>query len=336
MKSLLTSKKSIIAISVLFLTILIMTISMCCFNDNRYSTHASSNLDTLSAADSDSNISTYGYYDDATAYIDYDLKMALSDISNIIQARNNGSEKEIKIISLTESDYSYFTTPNLSQSYYNKKLKENNYIQNNITNTCSLIAMIMVINIMSLNSDLEIEYNDNGNAEVRNILIFKDLYEIATDLYKNNYSISSDSSGTKTSTISKILQSYYAKHGINIDISENYFYDNVRDSLYDKVRIPAVLSIYKYYAENTYYDNIGHSVALKGEIIYETKYRYYKSKYDLIGTLYTKDFYLFVISDGWYNCDDEEIGDNLQILVIEDDSDYAHECGFKGWLDYEK
>ena len=351
------SKKTIISISILILALLIIIISLSSLNPIHSTTSNYGNAVSLSAKSNDDGISTLMTDTDADAFIDYCIEDALYDMENIIEARSKG--KNSKIIYLTQIDESYFITPNLSQSYYNNKLKNTFNINNEITGTCALIAMIMTINTMKWNSALDIEFDDNGNEVTRNTIILKELYDISTNLYGNNYNPNSSKTlGTPHDTIYQIIEKFYYNHGIIISFTDNYYFSqdysysenqniipyannstyhfdsNVRDDLYNDAVVPGILSIYNYYVTDNTSDNSAHAVALKGEIIYETEYRQYVTSYDLIGKKCVKQIPVYVISDGWYNSDDDNFGNTYQLLVFKDSAQFAHECSAKGWFNY--
>lgn len=334
MKSLLSSKKSIIAICILFFTILIIAISMCCLTTNE---PRQANIQATTSANqeisaSNSESSTLAYIEGANAHVDTLHIGALTHMRIIIRTRGS-KNKQAVILSETEDSFSYFMIPNLNQTYYNNLLYQNSYVSNEITGTCTLIAIVMAKNIIDMNDNIKVNYADNGNKELRNLLMLKDLYEISTNLYHNDYSTSNNNIGTQRNTICEIIKSYFDKYGINLEVTDEYYSSNVRDNIYKNYEVPTVLSINKFYSGGNKYD-CGHSVVVQGAYVYKVEYRTYSSKYDLVGLKHNKYFYIYVISDGWHNASDDKFGEHLQLLVFEDEADFAHDNSIKGWMNY--
>jgi len=193
--------------------------------------------------------------------------------------------------------------------------------------------MTMAKYIIDLNENLKIEYENANNEFEQSMAVYKEIYEIATNIYGNKYD---GEIGTEWETISQIFQTYYARHGHNIEASDNYFETDIRENIFNKCIMPSVLSIYNYSVDGKSITNgESHSVTLKGAKIYDITYKTFSYKFDTKGTIVNRKFYAYVISNGWYDSDDRNFGKNLQLLIFEDYADFVHESSLNGWTDYE-
>lgn len=334
MKDILFSKKSIIVILILLFVLTFIFLSVNCIKPNTSTIELNNSTAIDNSASTNSTVNTFSSSNNVDSYMDRSEDRAINHLRSIIKKRGS-SQKEAVILSEKVVNELYFVSPNLNQAELNYNLKKLLGTQEEITNTCTLIAIAMAKNIIDFNSNLRIDYDDGGNEDVRNLLVFKELYEIATSaLFNIDYS---SNGGTPISDIHAIVRKYYAGHGyFDVSIINEAYTKNVMTNLTNYCVVPTVLTIDNYYYNGYLYNNSAHSVTIKGGIVYEIEYRQFISKYDIVGRKIKKQFCLFVISNGWHNSNDSDFGDTVQILVFEDDASYAHQVSLPGWLDYEK
>ncbi len=335
MKEILFSKKSIIVILILFFVLTFIFLSVHCINTSNPTVKSNNSTTIDKSASSNPTVNTFASSNNIDSYMDRSESSALNHLRSIIKRRGS-SQKEAVILSEKIVNQLYFVSPNLNQAELNNDLKKLLGTQEEITNTCTLVAITMAKSIIDFNSNLRIDYDDGGNEDVRNLLIFKELYKIATSrLINADYS--SSGSGTPISKIHAILKKYYADHGyFGVNIISEAYSKNVMTNLTNYCVVPTVLTIDNYYYNGYYYTDAMHSVTIKGGIVYEIEYKQYVSKYDIVGRKIKKQFCLFVISNGWHNSKDDNFGDTVQLLIFEDDASYAHQVSISGWLDYEE
>lgn len=257
--------------------------------------------------------------------IHYNEQSAKQHIYDSLKSNSNNTQ-----ISVTFDAYAYFKTKNISQSRINNLFQKKYH--NYATGTCSLVAItIMTKLIIEYSTYIDLNYPSHYTEEELEIAIFKELYDISTSLGNEYGEISTY--GTSSTTIDSIIQIYFSKHGYNNEVTKNHiiyeYVENVRDSLKEVLLVPAILSINAYY-NNGRFTSGGHSVTVVG--VYQYKVTY-KKKYNLFKTI-KKDICAYVICNGWSDASDGIIGDNLQLLVLEDDAKSILESHLIDW-DYE-
>lgn len=258
--------------------------------------------------------------------IHYDEQSAKQHIYDSLKSNFNNTQ-----ISVTFDAYAYFKSKNISQSRINDLLLTK---YNNVANgTCSLVAITIITKlIMEYSTYIDLNYPSYYTEKELEISIFKELHDISISL-GNKYS-GSRTLGTFSSTIDSIIRTYFSRHGYNNEVTENHIIsesvENVRDSLKDVLLVPSILSFNTYYNKDIYSSG-GHSVAVVG--VYQYKVTY-KKKYNLFKTI-KKDICAYVICNGWSDASNGMIGDNLQLLVLEDDANAIWESHIIDW-DYEK
>lgn len=328
MKKLLSSKILAIAICVIMLfTTLIFCIS---FMIVQKSTPVSMqhNIPENPIAGSVEEINTLSsttYNSNAT--ICYHEDFAINRIKNIVKTRGSG----ITQISVNRSEYAYFAPKNISQIEFNDKFNAKYGL--NIKNTCSLIAIeIMTDVIMQISDFVDMKYPNYSTEELQ-LTIIKELYDIAVS-FGNDCSTTNPKAGTYINTIQRIIEKYFANHNYEFPVSYDVIdskggFTYLREYLVDKAFAPAILTTNNLYLESIFQGSGNHSFVIVGGYHYTVKY---KKISNLFKTL-TCDFYAIVICDGWkhYNVNDT-IGSNLQLLVIEDDAQKFYLNNIDEWM----
>lgn len=321
MKNIFINKKNVIAIAIIsFLLILIVVLgaftpSTKSTDTKRYELSENSNpqgfdSNTLSATPTASNSSIFS-----------SESVAEEHVKKIIKNRNSSYSS----ISISHKESAYLTPANISQTNWNNTFNKKYGIA--IDGTCTLIAIaIMTEPIMQLSSFIEITYPNISNKAELKLAILKELYDISVS-FGNNYTIS----GTYRSTIPKIIKKYFSNHGYNLNVTNNLIESDktyeVRNDLLDKISAPAILTLDNYYVNNVNQNNAVHSVTVVGGIIYTIEYKekWYNIKKQ------TTTLNALIICNGWADSNDGNIGNNLQILIIEDDAKTFLENHITNW-----
>lgn len=314
-----------VAIISIFIVLAVLVIAMFCIN---YETRNSSYISNISAEDGASNLSQDSISTYSTMPQSY-MDTSISSMENHLREIVNRKDDKVTITSLTDTNHSFFLPLNFSQSTFNAKYKQKHHIS--ITGTCSLVAMVStVLYIEHINDELTISY-DNVTETEKPFKIFEELYDISTSL-GNNYIANNGTTGTNRDTFDDILLQFYSDHGYSIDINDYVYSQNIQNNIYANSYPPTILSIYQYYYNGSIRGN--HSVVLAGAYDYKVVYRVYPWYNLVFGVEKKAEYKAFVICNGWEDCSDGEIGENLQLLVYDDSASFAQIVNIEDWLDY--
>ncbi|MCX4361959.1 MAG: hypothetical protein OSJ74_01040 [Clostridia bacterium] len=336
MENIIANKKNLVAvIALLTISIFAVLTLLCCNKQNNVSTNFNQ-IDNSNSIPIDSNydninndINPHLSKSSPNVYLDYDKSQVVEHIKEIISSKYY----KVDFKSVSESESIYFEARNMSQEFYNHWF--NYKFGDDITGTCSLIAIAIAKNIIQINEDLSITYPDETWFFDNCFWTFKDLYTISTIFTDNTYH--PDKAGTNTNTIAFIMYYYYAQYERYLDVSDYTFNKDIRESLFSKddVYVPFVLSI-KNFRVGDEYITTGHSVACVGAFKFKAEYKSYSSFLDINGKDRTEEYTVYLICDGWHNSNDGSFGNNYQFLVYPNNSNYARIYGFGDWINYEK
>lgn len=334
MREFFKSKKNVIGICFIIVTIFIISCAFIIPSNSTTSTATHCNSKNIkqfdnagdSIFDNEANtLSSTSNHSKGSIY--YSEEAAVSRIKKIIKER---SSKNV-MINVLEPGKIYYTAGNISQNRINAKFNEK--YKTNINNTCTLVSLTIITKIiMNSSKYIKLNYPNYSNKEDLELAIFKDLYDISCGL-NNNYEVG----GTSRSTIKFIMSRFYSKHGYNLSIFSNTIDtkgedEYLRDNLVNYILIPNIanLSIDNYYVESSHYPNASHSVPVVG--LYQFPVTY-KKIYNLTKTI-SKMFYGVLICTGWEDSEggDGEIGNNYQLFIIEDDAESFFECHIENWI----
>ena len=230
------------------------------------------------------------------------------------------SQTVYKLISCdTTETHSYFLPSNIQQTSLNNQLKTKYGID--ATGTCSLIAMIIIKNFISLNNNIVIQQS--------NVDMLRDLYNISIQ-YTNKYD-GSEQGGTKFNTIANIMRDYFHSKGVMLNVTDRQF-NKYLDMLNNCV-CPLISNIYDYirYEDGT----IGgaHSVVVCGVMNFTSDVTYKKWGW-IINSSKQVTTTGYIICNGWANSNDGQIGANLQILFDVGEGHSARIQEVSDWLNY--
>lgn len=324
--NILNRKSSIIAI---FIILVVVVISMFCIN---YETRNSYNISNINADDrginlSQDSISTYSTEGDVIpqSYMDTSISSMENHLREIVKRKDD----KVTIVSVTKTNQSYFIPKNFSQATFNANYNLRHNVS--ITGTCSLVAMVStILYIENINEELAISYENISEAD-KPYRIFEELYNISLNM-GNNYISANGSTGTNRETIDEILVHFYVNHGYYINVNDFIYRQNIQNNIYANFYPPTILSIYDYYYNGGNGGN--HSVVLAGALDYTVVYKVYPWYNAVLGNKKTAYYKAFVICNGWNNNSNGQIGENLQLLIYDDNANFAQIVNIEDWLDF--
>lgn len=317
----LNKKISLVAIFAIAFTIII---SLFIVNNGQIQ---NSNTDSLTG--NKVSIATVASSDSEEPVVQAYMDSSIDSMENHLRDIINAKEIKVKILSINQTNHSYYMPDAINQNYLNYMFSTKYGYE--ITDTCSLVAMTMaILYIESINDELAITY-ETTSTYAKDCLVFFELYEIS--VAEGNVYVGDNQTGTYLNTFYTILNQFYENHGYDeVPIECLSYASNIMNNVYNHAYVPAILSIEGISYENNVYDM--HSVVLCGYYNYETKYKLYPWYNYVVGYEYNEDYKVEVVINGWRGGTDGNIGNHLQLILYTDNANYAHVCHINGWLDY--
>ena len=239
------------------------------------------------------------------------------DLSCSFHSTENSAKSDIRTVVTTRSKYKgkyncerystfYFDVANLSQTSLNS-IYNSNHQSDQISGTCSLVAMTMLVNAIKGYSAYSINMN---NSE-----IFEEIRSCyAQTSHTTNYS------GGYPEYYSGTLERFYSNHGKSIVAHMVYGTSGVNSGFVNSVSPLSVLSVYGIDVQYNGGDAStgGHAVLYTGCYAYTTTYR--EKTWGVFYKTVSKNFDTYIICDGWHNSSSGGIGSQMQMVVFADDA----------------